>query len=759
MPALRATTTKEPTPFGLSLGSLEQVRHGILLQTESGQVVFANAAAERILGQTLGEMNDPAGGLSRRLRLADGSPCPAEALPCHQALATGQPLDDVVMGVAEPDSAEVRWLQISAVPLARARDPRLAMVSLADVTRSRKRLVESESRYEYLLENLNEIVMMVDNDDRVQFVNRRFTELLGYQPEEILGRIGNQVLLAEGDRDLIQRANLQRRKSIYSQYEVEMIGKDGTRIPFLINGSPRFDEQGRVIGSIGAFTDIRDRKETERLLQAAQQVAHMGLFIVDLGRGRWESSPIVDAILGIDPAYPRDLAQVPELVVPAQRSMVRDRFRDALRHRTRMEFDCQITRPRDQDPRWVSLIGEFEGGPRPGPGRMIGTLQDITDRKRLEQQLAQAQKLEGVGTLAGGIAHDFNNVLAMILGAADLLASQLEPQPNLRRQVARIKDAAERGAAIAQQLLLFARPDQGEVLPLSLVDTVTELAQMLAHFLPKRIRIETVCLASQARILGNPGQIYQALMNLALNAADAMASAGRLTLTVFEAGPVAPGVGLDAPVGPSYVGVEVADTGAGMEDGLVQKIFEPFFSTKEKGKGTGLGLAIVHGIVKSHSGFIEVQSSPGQGTRFRLYFPAAAESHPEPAPATVSAAPRTGCILLVEDEIMLREVLEESLAGAGHRVLVAANGAEALSRFQEHGGAIDLVITDLGMPEMGGEELIERLREIDQKVRIIVSSGHMEGLNRERLTELGIARVLQKPYRLKAIHLEIQKLL
>ena len=880
-----------------ALGYWGLARHGLLIQDAGGALLKANPAAIRILGLTLAQMNDRSRPeLSRCLVREDGTPCPGREQPAAIALASGLPVDDLILGVMDPGTGGVRWLQMSATPLPRpgAERPTQALVSFADVTRSRReaqdlkasetryrdllacqgegfavvdaaerflivnptaeqifgvppgtlcgrslldflpldqadrvhgqstlrrhgtastyelairtqdgtrrilqitatpwttpegafqvigvfrdvtdqkgieaRLQESEYKYKYLLENLNEIVMMVDNDDRVLFVNRRFTELLGYPPEEIIGRIGHEVLLDTAHHDLIRSANNQRLERVYSQYEVEFIAKDGTRIPFLVNGSPLFDAEGKVVGSIGALTDMMARhateealRQSERLLREAQQVAHLGHFLLDLGQRRWEGSAVLDEILGIDARFPHTLRAGAALVAPAFRRQAADHFGASLREHTRLEFDCQIIRPSDRQTRWVSLAAEFEEGEASHPTRILGTVQDITERKRLEQQLIQAQKLEGVGTLAGGIAHDFNNILAMILGSADLMGQEARAHPDLARQVERIKEAAERGASISRQLLVFSRPDQGEFKPISLGHTISELRGMLEHFLPKTIQIETVIRVDPGLIVGDSGQIYQALMNLALNAADAMPQAGRLTLTVFSARREDLKAKFNLPPRGPYIGIEVADTGVGMGSEVVEKIFEPFYSTKEKGKGTGLGLAIVHGIVKSHSGFIEVQSRKGEGTTFTLYFPAIDDliqaRAPEPEPALPA---RTATILLVEDEIVLKEVLQESLTDAGHTVLTASNGLVALDVFREHARAIDLVITDLGMPEMGGEELFRRLRALSPDLKVMVSSGYLDGLTRDHLLQMGVCRVLQKPYRLKAIHDEIKAVL
>ncbi len=389
-----------------------------------------------------------------------------------------------------------------------------------------------------------------------------------------------------------------------------------------------------------------------------------------------------------------------------------------------------------------------------------GTVEDITDRKRLEQQLLQSQKLEGVGTLAGGIAHDFNNLLAMVLGSAELLLQQLEEHPELQKYAQRIIEASERGTSISRQLLIFSRPGEAELKPILLAHAITELKNMLAHFLPKSISIITNECACGRSILGDAGQIHQALLNLVLNAGDAMEHGGTLTISEYCVAPDAMKKLFSLAEPGDYIAVSIADTGVGMDEATRQRIFDPFFTTKPPGKGTGLGLGIVHGIVKTHNGMINVESTPGAGTTFTLYFPAfARDEHAEPAAGHRPEPPRHGTILVVDDEPLLRDMLFEYLDGSGFTVYVACGGAEALEVYRTKKDAIDLVITDLGMPGMGGRELYQRLRALDDSVKVMVASGYLDGITRDHLLEAGIKGVVQKPYRLHAIRDEIIKVL
>jgi len=376
-----------------------------------------------------------------------------------------------------------------------------------------------------------------------------------------------------------------------------------------------------------------------------------------------------------------------------------------------------------------------------GEPMILASVRDISERKRAEdalrqneRQLIQAQKLEGIGTLAGGIAHDFNNLLAMILGSAELLRTHTADQPQLKRYVDRIIEASERGATISRQLLIFSKPDGSTHAPLRLSTVVTEFTDMLAHFMSKSISVESVIGVENGTILGDLGQIHQALLNIALNAGDAMPDGG--TLRVCACVPRLEAVRKKFPLAdsPAYIAISVTDSGKGMNEDIRQRIFDPFFTTKDRGKGTGLGLAIVHGIMKNHNGFIDVESAPGMGTTFTLYFPGLAANTAAAAEPTPAAPPQHAeTILIVDDEIVIREALQECLEDFGYRVFAAANGADALALFKEHQASIDLVITDFGMPGISGEELFRQLAKIDPSVKVMLSSGYLDNETQERM--------------------------
>ncbi|RMF85227.1 MAG: response regulator [Nitrospinota bacterium] len=350
----------------------------------------------------------------------------------------------------------------------------------------------------------------------------------------------------------------------------------------------------------------------------------------------------------------------------------------------------------------------------------------------------------------------------MIMNATELLRLHAEDHPYLSRYAEMIASATERGAEITRQILLFARPDSAQLRPLSLSQLAAEVCQLLRHSFPKNITIETVWEGDNDFILADWSHLHQVLLNLALNARDAMPDGGTLTIRVDrergenlrtrfpESGPE------------EYVAVHVSDTGVGMDEATRAHIFDPFFSTKERGKGTGLGLAIVYGIVQNHRGFIDVQSTPGQGTTVTLYFPATsppARSVPPPEEAEQGRSGGTETILVVEDEEAIRETLQEILSSAGYTVLTAANGMEALDQYQRHQQDIALVITDLHMPSMGGKELMKRLQEIQPTLKVMFATGSLDHCSPSAVLEDGANAVITKPFRIQELLTTIRKTL
>ncbi len=385
---------------------------------------------------------------------------------------------------------------------------------------------------------------------------------------------------------------------------------------------------------------------------------------------------------------------------------------------------------------WGHLSVTWLVGADRKPTYAVSLIQDITERKRLEEQLRQSQRLESVGTLAGGVAHDFNNILTGILGYAEMLKLGAHP-PNVLQAAQVIGKAARRGAELTQQLLGFARKGKQQDVPVDLHATIRDVVALLDRTIDKKIRIATRLEAEGALLLGDPGQIQQVILNLALNARDAMPEGGDLKFTTATAQ-------VD---GGRHLLVSVADTGAGISAEIRGRIFEPFFTTKERGKGTGMGLAMVYGIIKSHGGFIRLDTEPGRGTTFHVYLPAdPGLAAPHPAGLSNGEVRGAGCVLIVDDEEDVREVLAGFLQHLGYDVVTASDGDEAVAAYAKSGGGIDLVIIDMVMPRMDGRECFRSLRRMDPGVKAVLSTGFGFGVAAQEMLDEGMLAFVQKPY-------------
>jgi two-component system, cell cycle sensor histidine kinase and response regulator CckA len=379
----------------------------------------------------------------------------------------------------------------------------------------------------------------------------------------------------------------------------------------------------------------------------------------------------------------------------------------------------------------------------------ISIKQDITERKRFQQELLQSQKIQSIGTLAGGVAHDFNNILAIILIYATLLERSAENREKVVESSRAISRAVDRGKELVRQILTFARKTDVVFEPMSIADLIDELLSMLKQTFPKTITFAEDIEKDISFISADRAQIHQAILNLCVNARDAMPKGGLITVKAEKQQRALVQNRFPAADQDSYICVSVADTGEGIEKAILLRIFDPFFTTKEMGKGTGLGLAVVYGVMQSHHGFVEVDSTPGHGTIFRLYFPVSLMSeHIAGVPSAVEAYHIGGSetILLVEDEELLLESVHHLLESKGYKVYVAQDGKEAVKLFREHKQNIDLVLTDLGLPGISGKEEFAKLKEINLEVKVIMASGFFEPDVKSELLKAGVKGFIQKPY-------------
>ena len=394
---------------------------------------------------------------------------------------------------------------------------------------------------------------------------------------------------------------------------------------------------------------------------------------------------------------------------------------------------------------------------------LMGIMIDVTERRQLEDQLRQSQKMEAVGQLAGGVAHDFNNLLGVITGYSELALREIDPEHRARRRVEEIRKAAERAAALTRQLLAFSRKQILQPRVLAVNAVVTDVEKMLRRLIGEDIQLVTVFSEGLGTVKADPGQIEQVIVNLAVNARDAMPGGGKLVIETANTDLDEGYVRAHADARPGrHVVLSVSDTGHGMDAGTLARAFEPFFTTKGPDKGTGLGLSTVYGIVKQSGGHVTAYSEPGHGTSFKVYLPRVDEPmEPRPGQGAVSEALSRGTetILLAEDEESLRLMFRELLEGAGYVVLEEASPEAAVAASDSHAGPIHLLMTDVVMPRMGGQELARRLLATRPQLRVLYVSGYsFEGIGHHGLIDAG-ANYLEKPFTSEALLRTVRRIL
>ncbi len=584
-----------------------------------------------------------------------------------------------------------------------------------------------------VLESMGDAFLSLDSDWRVRFVNRKGEALLQRRREEIVGRdIWAEFPEAVGSR---------------FQVEYERVLRDGVSVTFEeffeplgrwfeINASPA--DGGLSI----FFRDVTEHHAARQWIQeqaALLDQARDAILTIDLsGRvGYWNRG--AERLYGLPPdqAVGREVV---ELIHGGQRAEFETARAATLSEGQWVGSMKQFTTAGAElvvESRWT-LVRKPDGT----PSTILKINTDVTERRKLEQQFLRAQRLESIGTLAGGIAHDLNNVLAPIVMGAEVLRFKVQ-DANSQRLVETIATAALRGADMVKQVLAFARGVEGDRVRLDTVRLLAEVERIVRDTFPRDIDVVSQVPAGLPPLLGDATQVQQVLLNLCVNARDAMPGGGRLTL-------VAERLSVDRSYAQMsgmqregvHVVIRVEDTGAGIPAEAIEKIFDPFFTTKDVGKGTGLGLSTALAIVKSHGGFINVYSEPGRGSRFKIYLPAADEV-PAAAEAAEEEAPwgHGELVLVVDDEPAVLHVTEETLESFGYRVVTAVDGADAVARFAERRGQIAVVLTDMMMPVMDGAALVQVLRRIDPHVKVIGASGLGAGRTAEGLVEM-----LTKPY-------------
>ncbi|MBI5282644.1 MAG: PAS domain S-box protein [Candidatus Solibacter usitatus] len=645
------------------------------------------------------------------------------------------------------------WVMDQAVPFKDAGGGVAGyMGTVTDITErkeSEEELLRSRQQYFDLVENVHDGIIRDDLEGRLTFANRRFREWFGLDGKDIT-KVALEDNIAPEWRQRIRDWHDRRvhGEPAPDHYECCCIRPGGERIWFEVSATPVV-EQGRIVGTQSAVRDITERKRTEaereRLMTAIQQSGEAVLITDREG-----------TIEYVNPAFTQITGYSGEEVLGRNSRILQSGKHDELFYRDlwqtitggKVWHGRMINRNKDG----AFLTLDVTISPvRDALGQIVNyveVLRDITDELNLQQQLQQAQKMESIGRLAGGVAHDFNNLLTVINGHSELMLAKLDPRDPMYEEIVEVRKAGERAAGLTQQLLAFSRKQVIQPAVLDLNAVVRDVEKMLRRVMGEDIELVTVLNPDLGRIKADAGQLTQVLMNLAVNARDAMPDGGRLRIetenVVFEERHVQEHVEMEPG---AYVQLTISDSGAGMDEATQARIFEPFFTTKETGGGTGLGLSTVYGIVRQGGGHIHVASQPGHGTTFKIYLPpveaAATVAETEPLAGTLQGSET---ILVVEDQKDVRKLARIVLTSYGYKVLEAANAREALFQAESYAGPIDLMLTDVVMPGMNGRELAERLKPLRPALKVLFMSGYAENMlsSQESLDE-DIA-YLQKPF-------------
>jgi PAS domain S-box-containing protein len=644
---------------------------------------------------------------------------------------------------------------------------------ITDRKRAEEALRQSEERYRTILEDIEEGYFEANLTGHSTFLNESMCKIHGYPREELLGKDYHLFTDKENGRKVFQAFNKVYRTGEHGRlFDYEIIRKDGTKRQVEVSTSLKKDSSGNPIGFRGITRDVTERKQAEELLQKEREIslsilenALYGVALIDNGGQYIYINPEFTNITGYtlqDTPTGKDWFRKAFPDPRDREGMIQlweeDRSKGNVMNRE-FGITCKDGRMREIEIRYTFLKD----------GRAVIVLHDVTEQKlaeekmrSLQEQLRQSQKMEAIGRLAGGIAHDFNNLLTIIKGYSQLSLIELKEDTPLKGNIVHIHTATDRAADLVRQLLAFSRRQIMEMKVWDLNTILTNLHNMLRRLIGEDIELVTLLAEDLGRVRTDLGWIEQAIMNLAVNARDAMPSGGRLTIETGNAELDEAYVSGRIGVKPGrYVVLSVSDTGIGMTPEVREKLFEPFFSTKEKDKGTGLGLSTVYGIVKQSDGDIWVYSEPGKGSTFKIYLPRVDEPLEERREKVLGDELLRGSetILLVEDEEEVRKLAARVLERQGYKILAARDGEEALVLSKHHQGPIHLMLTDVVMPGMNGHEVAKRLESFHPKMKVLYMSGYTDNAIVLHGVLVKGVNYIQKPFTVDALTKKVREVL
>ncbi|MCJ7526736.1 MAG: PAS domain-containing protein [Methyloceanibacter sp.] len=747
---------------------VDNLPQGALIGDSSGRVLYANEAYRDLLGLDL-EASVPAPD-----RAFAGNPHLSEAIfRLSRAAQQGRSLKEEFR-LPPPDEGEEetgiapRWFRISVQPM--PPDPRsgrkgaLVVWQVDEITMDRAREEASFAKVQAAIAYLDSApagFFTADADGNIEYLNATLAQWLGLDLSEVAGRpLKLEEIMSADSGVLIARTGRGQMQGGTRRFDIDLVKADGTNLPVrILHRLPRPGTSGALAHALVLSRGPGEAEEAGAAELRFARLFHsapIAIATVDAqGRISATNSAFM-RLFGAAADEGRKLS-LESLVEPESHPALRRALDAALARQSLIEpVDIAFAGDRDRSGRIYLSPIEQTGDNESAIAYAIET----TEQRALEMQIAQGQKMQAVGQLAGGIAHDFNNMLTAIIGFSDFLLMNHRPTDPAFQDIMNIKQNANRAAGLVRQLLAFSRQQTLRPQVLQLGDVLSELSILLGRLLGENIELSLDQAGDLWPVKADLHQFEQVIINLAVNARDAMPDGGKLVIRTANIGEKeSRALGRkEFPAG-EYVLIEVSDTGSGMAPEVMQKIFEPFFSTKEIGRGTGLGLSTVYGIVKQTGGYVFPESEEGKGTVMRVYLPRYIETAAEVEQSKVEERrpekPKDltgrGTVLLVEDEDAVRSFAARALGQRGYNVLQATTGVEALEVFNNHQGEVDLVVSDVVMPEMDGPTLFEKLRRQRPDLKVIFISGYAEDAFRQHLAENEDFMFLQKPFDLKEL--------
>jgi PAS domain S-box-containing protein len=748
---LRRSEEKHRTLF-------ETLNQGVFVFNAAGQITDANPAAQEMCGLGRAELWDGALATAPHWRPFDENrlPIPFGRWSVKESPSTEKAVRNRTLGVVDHRSGLTRWFQVDVIGVRSAEHAPVGttFVTFHEITAVREAelaLRHSETLYANLVETSHDLIFQCDARGRFIFLNSAWERTLGYPTTEMLGRLPTDFCdPSVSPADIVLFADVVSGHPATTG-ELLLRSKSGDRVELLVKITRLGRGDEALQGMLGTAYDVTEQKKAERALKSADQL--FTSFFFNAREAMVIGSVDEETIVEANEAANRLFGFSGRELIGRDRSILLDatdpRLGPAMKVREETgsfigELRCVRTSGETFDAEVTSIIYTGRNG-RPHSGTII---RDLSGQKELLAVQLRSQRLESIGTLTGGIAHDFNNALGPLLLGFDLLKKQFPEREGL---VSNMRASTARAAATVRQLMSFARGSDGTHVPVATAAMFAEIVRIVTSTFPREIRCITSVPADSWPLLGDETQLQQVLLNLCLNARDAMPEGGQLrfeadNLTLVTA--VETGRGRGEPG--HYVRWNISDSGAGMSAQVLERIFDPFFTTKGPGAGTGLGLAMVLGIVRGHRGFLDVKSAPDEGTTFSLYFPASPLAGPDasaaPTPAPGPQLTHRTTLLLVEDEPIVRDVTAAVLTSLGFQVVTATDGTDALFKLANLSGDVRGMLTDLQMPHMNGQALVRVVMKMIPDLPIIAMSGKFTDQDEADLAALGVRACLQKPF-------------